>query len=315
MDPSILAALLGTGVNLLGSPSQTIGDPNNVTNINQAGTDQLTALLQQLQAQQAQQTDIYGQQAAGQFGNLANYGQQGLAQGSSLINQGITNTNQGLSGLSTIQGQLANMPGFNQSTGVDQFQQNAPIYQDLANQASQQALGAFEAPAATQALFQADQNVANVANQFANMGASTSGAAAAAAAQGAQAPLNQLALDRANVANQAYLGTLNPLLQQGQQLASQNAQFGYNADQQALLSLLGAAQQQAQMGLNQAQTGVQAQGQAGNLAQGGAGGLANLSSLYAGLQGNALSGLTALGQPEYFQPTYTAGSGLLGMFS
>ena len=192
------------------------------------------------------------------------------------------------------------------------FQQNVPIYQDLANQARGEALSQFETPASTLAGLNADRNVQAVNTQFANMGSATSGAAAAAAAQGAQQPLAQLAMDRANLANNAYSSTLNPLLQQGQQLATQENQFGYNAGVQQLMNLIGAATQQGQLGLGQTNAGNTAYSTNAGLQQAGAQGIAGLSALYAGLQGQALGGLTTLGTPEYWEPTYVAGTGLLG---
>lgn len=318
MDPLTMMSLILSGggalAGILGSPEQTIGSPSDVTNLNQAQTDQMLHQLTQLLGQAQGQTDQFTGQAAGQYGQLSAAGQQGLTTSNQLLGQGIGQANQAYNTLTSLQGQLANQPGFNPQGSTDIFQQNVPIFQDLANQARTEALSQFETPAATQAAFQADQNVQGAANQFAGLGAGTSGAAAAAAAQGAQAPLAQLAVDRANLANQAYAGTLNPLLQQGQQLASAENQFGYNAGINQLMQLIGAAQGQGQLGLGQAGAANQAQANAGQLAQAGASGLAGLSSLYAGLQGGALSGLTALSQPEYFAPTYQAGTGLLGLF-
>jgi hypothetical protein len=317
MDPltiaSLIAMLGGTAINIAGTKEQTLGSPDDVTNINQAQTDQMIQQLTQILSQSQGQTDAFAGQAGQGFSQLGQQGQTAFNQGGQAFGQGLGQANQAFNQIGSLQGQLANMPGFNPQGATDIFQQNIPIFQDLANEARSQALSSFERPAATQALFQADQNVQGAANNFAGLGASTSGAAAAAAAQGAQAPLSQLAQNRAAVGNQAFLGTLNPLLQQGQQLASQENQFGFNAGMNQLLQLIGAAQSQGQLGLGTAQAGAgqQALGQAGQ--QAGFGGLAGLSSLYAGLQGGALSGLTALSQPEFFAPAIQPQTGL-GLF-
>jgi hypothetical protein len=317
MDPATLAMImagLGGLSDIIGSPGSTIGDPSDVTNINEDQTnamlEQLTAILNQTQGQ----TDQFAGQASGAFNNLTAQGNLGLSNANQQLGLGYGNLNQSFNNINTLRSQIANQPGYNPQDATDLFQQNIPIYQDLANQARQEALGQFETPATSQALLSADRNVSSAANQFAGLGASTSGAAAAAAAQGAQAPLAQLAVDRANLANQSYLGTLNPLLQQGQGLASQQSQFGYNAGVQSLLQQLSAAGQAGQLGLGQVGAANQGVSNANQQLGQGAQGLLGLSSLYAGLQSGALSGLTDLSQPEYFTPTYTPDTGLFGIF-
>ncbi len=314
MDPltiaSLIAMLGGTALDIAGTKEQTLGDPNDVTNINQAQTDQMIQQLTQILGQAQGQTDQLAGQAGAGFNQLGTQGQTAFNQGGQAFGQGLSSAQGAGNQISGIQGQLANLPGFNPQGSTDIFQQNVPIFQDLANQARDQAVTAFERPAATQALFQSDQNVQGAANQFAGLGAATSGAAASAAAQGAIAPLLALDQQRAALGTQAYQSTLNPLLQQGQQIASQENQFGFNAGVNQLLQLLGAAQSQGQLGLGVAQAGAgqQALGQQG--VQAGAGGLAGLSSLYAGLQGGALSGLAGLSQPEFFSPAIQPATGL-----
>jgi len=317
MDPltiaSLIAMLGGTAMNVAGTAEQKLGDPSDVTNINQQNTDQMIQQLTQMLSQTQGQTDQFAGQASKGFGQQSQQGQQAFNQGGQVFGQGIGQAQGAYNQIGSLQGQLANLPGFNAQGATDIFQQNVPVYQDLANQARSEALGAFERPAATQAMFQSDQNVQGAANQFAGLGSATSGAAASAAAQGAISPLLALDQQRAALGTQAYQSTLNPLLQQGQQLASGENQFGYNAGVQQLMQLLGAAQSQGQLGLGTAQAGAgqQAMGQAGQ--QFGAQGMAGLSSLYAGLQGGALSGLTNLSQPEYWQPTIQPQTGL-GIF-
>lgn len=314
-DPATISAgadIAGLLAALIGTPSKELGSADNVTNVNQQQTDAMTQLLGQLFSQTQGQTDQYAGQAGQQYGALSQQGQAASAQANQLFGQGMGNAQNSYNTLTSLQGQLANQPGFDTSAGMRDFQSQTPIFQDLAQDARSQALGAFETPAASQALFQADQNVQGAANNFAGLGGSTSGAAAAAAAQGAQAPLAQLAVDRANVGTSAYQNTLNPLLQQGYSQANQNAQFDYSSGINQLMSLIGAAQGQGQLGLGQASSANQAQSTATGQQQAGAQGMAGLSSLYAGLQGQALNGLTQLGAPEYWQPTYQAGSGFLG---
>ena len=313
-EAALIASILGALTSVIGTPEQKLGSAGDVTNINQGQTDQMLQQLTQLLGQASGQTDSYAGQASGQYGNLGAQGQAGLNQANQFLGQGLSQANQSYNSLTGLQGQLANMPGFNAQGGTDIFKENLPLYQDLANQARTQALDAFETPAATQAMFQADQNVQGAANQFAGLGAATSGAASAAAAQGAQAPLSQLAIDRANLGTQAYQNTFNPLATQGQALASQENQFGYNAGIEQLMQLIGAAQAQGQLGLGQAGAANQAAGQAGNLMGQSAQGMAGLSSLYAGLQGGSLSGLTNLSQTEYWQPTISPATGMFGFF-
>lgn len=304
---------LGTASAIIGNQEQTLGNPDDVVNINQAQTDQMIQQLTQLLGQAQGQTDAYAGQAGQQYGALSQQGLQSYNQANQQLLQGLGTLGNATNAIGGIQGQIANMQGYDPTKATSLFQDQIPMFQELAQDARSQALSQFETPATTQALLQADQNVGAVANQFAGLGGATSGAAAAAAAQGAQAPLAQLAVDRANLANQAYQGTLNPMLQQGYGAAQNQAQFQYGAGVEQLMNLLSAASQQGQLGAAQAGAANQAQATGAGLQQAGAGGLAGLSSLYAGLQGGALSGLTQLSAPEYWQPTYVAGSGLLGM--
>jgi hypothetical protein len=305
-----IAGILSALMQIIGTPENKLGDPSDVTNINQAQTDQMIQQLTQILGQSQAQTDQFAQGAGAGFGQLGQQGQTAFNQGGQAFGQGLGQAQGAANRLGSLQGQLANMPGFDPSGATDIFQQNIPIFQDLANQARSEALSSFERPAATQALFQSDQNVQGAANQFAGLGAATSGAAASAAAQGAIAPLLALDQQRAALGTQAFQSTFNPLLQQGQQLASQENQFGFNAGINQLLQLIGAAQSQGQLGLGTAQAGAgqQALGQQGQIA--GAGGLAGLSSLYAGLQGGALSGLAGLSQPEFFAPAIQPATGI-----
>lgn len=312
---ALITSLLGAGSGILGTSEQTIGSPGDVTNINAEQTAQMMQLLQGILGQSQTGMDQTGAQANSAFNNLLQQGQQGSANAQQAYGQGLNNAQQGYNSLTSLQGQLANQPGYNTGASTALFQQNVPMYQDLATQAQQQALSGFETPASTQAMLTADRNVSSAANQFANLGGSTSGAAAGAAAQGAQAPLAQLALDRASLGNQAYSNTLNPLLQQGQQLATQESQFDYNSGIQQLMNLIGAAGQQGQLGLGQASAANQAQSNATNQQNIGAQGIAGQSALQAGLFGQALGGLSSLSQPEYFTPAYQPATGLGGLDS
>lgn len=330
MDPATIGLILGglgTLGGLIGTPGTQIGDASDVQLLNAEQLEALTALLSQQQLTSQGLTNQFADLASQQYGNLADQASQLGGIGLQQIGQGAAPITQGLGALSnagnlltSLQGQLANVGAYDPTRSTELLEQTAPIYQDLATQARDQALSQFETPAAVQAQMTADRNLSSVANQFAGLGASTSGAAAAAAAQGAQAPLAQMAVDRANLANQAFSGVYNPLIQQGQMLASQENQMAYNAGVQNILNQINAAVQQGQFGATQAGVGAQQQGIGADilgtgaaLAGQSAGGQAGLSSLYAGLQGQALSGLTSLGQPQYWQPTYQQGSGLLGL--
>jgi hypothetical protein len=305
-----IAAILSALMSIIGTPENKLGSPDDFTNINQAQTDQMIQQLTQILSQSQGQVDQFAGQAGQDFSQLGQQGQTAFNQGGQVFGQGLGQANQAFNQIGSLQGQLANMPGFNPQGATDIFQQNIPIFQDLANQARDQALSAFERPAATQALFQSDQNVQGAANQFAGLGAATSGAAASAAAQGAIAPLLALDQQRAALGTQAFQSTFNPLIQQGQQIASQENQFQFNAGIDQLMKLIAASQSQGQLGLGTAQAGAgqQALGQAGQ--QAGAGGLAGISSLYAGLFGGALNNLTGLSQPEFFAPAIQPATGI-----
>ena len=312
---SNVAMGLSALMQLIGTPSETLGSASNVTNINADATTAITNLLQQLQGTSQANTDNYSGQASQQYGNMGAQGQTILNQGNQTTAAGRNQMNSAFNSLANIQSQIGSMSSYDPTASTSLFNSNVPMYQQLASNAQQQAMNAFETPAATQAMLNADANVSSAANQYAGLGAATSGAAAAAAAQGASTPLAQLAVDRANLGTSAYQNTLNPLLQQGMQQASNETQMAYNSDVQALINLMQAAAQQGSVGANQASSGAQQASTGANMYGNAASGAAGLSSLYAGLQGSSLSGLSQLGQAEYYSPQVTPGSGLLGWFS
>ncbi len=326
MDP-LTMMLIGGGLNLggdlLGSMmNSTVGSPDDVTNLNKANTDAQRQQLQQLLNNYQSQMDAYSNQAGNVYTNLNNQGTQAAGTGMQNYNAANQSLMQALGQMSGVQGNLntlnntfANREAYDPTGSQDIFNQRVGDYQNLANQNRQQALSGFETPAVTQALLNADANTSAVANSFANTGAATSGAAAGALAQGAQSPLAQLAVDRANLGNAAYQNTLNPLLQQGQQLAQAENQNVYNQGTQNLLQQLnalgalsnalqgqaGSANQAASNATNLYGTGTGAQQAAGS-------GYAGQSALMANLGSNALNGLNTLAAPEWYSPAVQQGS-------
>lgn len=276
MDPLTALALVQGGLGIASNFTQQEVQPENINPLTSQYYSDLLRQIAQLQS------------------NL-----QGRQQG---IDQAIASQQQTAGQAQRVAGDIEGMDTPDPNAWFQQFLGNVPEYQQIAQQAAEQATTLAGRGGQEQAEMLAQQAARQAAGAFAGSG--QSGAARGAATEAALAPLADFQQRMAQTQANTFSSGLQQLLGQGQGLAQQSQQQAFANQLSALSQALGGLQ-----------TAGGLYGQAGQQALGNA-------NLTAGLLQQALGNQAAMAEPVYSTPDYynpldraTSTVGLLSQFA